>query len=447
MKLVSTISEITALKTLCSDNIVVAGTLLGAVEKSYFHNSFSREVYSRILKLQESSGSMPSWSDILEDPAIKEETRNKIKDYDTKKIRTADQARELSNTLNKYRQLRGVFKLAEDSVLTLKKQKVDIEDLLQEVAETIGKLRQTKDNNYSVTTFGKGNNSTDIVKKLLLVESSNFVPTGFSSFDVENGGIGRGNLMVLGGSSGAGKSALAAQLGLNWSDMGLKVSMASLEMTAEEMTARIMANAAELDVRKIIFRKLSTAEKKVYVEAYKKLVNKKKETGGSFSVFKPKTDMSIEDIMASISPSSPDAIIIDYISLLRGVDGDDSWQKLGAVARYCKMYAETNNIIVVMLCQVSDEGKIRYAQAIKEHANYAWTFVATKTTRENEILNVEQIKARNGRLFDFSLRARLDVMRIYDMDSNERLPTIKEEKAKSKKSKYVSDLTEDKDDE
>jgi hypothetical protein len=105
--------------------------------------------------------------------------------------------------------------------------------------------------------------------------------------------------------------------------------------------------------------------------------------------------------------------------LLKGVDGDDAWQKLGAVARYCKVYAESKNIIVVLLCQVSDDGKIRYAQAIKEHANYAWIFVSTKTTRENEILNIEQLKARNGRMFDFSLRARLDVMRITDLEPGE----------------------------
>jgi hypothetical protein len=214
-------------------------------------------------------------------------------------------------------------------------------------------------------------------------------------------------------------SSLAAQLAINWANMGESVTMVSLEMSAEEMTARLMANAAEIDVRKILFRKMSKDEKVKYWDSYKKFIKEKKKVGGSFNIFKPRQDMSIEDITASTFPLNSRILIIDYISLLKGVDGDDAWQKLGAVARYCKVYAESKNIIVVLLCQVSDDGKIRYAQAIKEHANYAWIFVSTKTTRENEILNIEQLKARNGRMFDFSLRARLDVMRITDLEPGE----------------------------
>ncbi len=233
-------------------------------------------------------------------------------------------------------------------------------------------------------------------------------------------------------------SSLAAQLAINWANMGESVTMASLEMSAEEMTARLMANAAEIDVRKILFRKMSKDEKIKYWESYKKFVKEKKKTGGSFNVFKPKQDMSIEDITASTFPLNSRILIIDYISLLKGVDGDDSWQKLGAVARYCKVYAESKNMIVVLLCQVSDEGKIRYAQAIKEHANYAWIFVSTKTTRENEILNIEQLKARNGRMFDFSLRARLDVMRITDLEPGEGNNTTYENKENSDSKGYKS---------
>lgn len=442
MKLVVTGSEVQAIKNLCTKNVLVAGTLLSNLDETYFHNKYTKDIYKRIVALNRKTGELPLWSEILSDPAIKEDYREKVKEFDVEKIKSPEAARNLANLLNQYRQLRGSFKLAEEITETLKQKSIGVEDLLDKVSKDLVALRQNRGETSSVTTFGVGNNSTKLVKSLLDEETKNYIPTGISSFDNENGGIGWGNLFVIGGTSGGGKSALAAQLGLNWSDMGENVTMASLEMSAEEMTARIMANAAEIDVRKILFRKLSKEEKVKYWESYKKLVKKKKKNEGSFNIFKPKQDMSIEDITASTFPLNSRILIIDYISLLKGVDGDDAWQKLGAVARYCKVYAESKNMIVVLLCQVSDEGKIRYAQAIKEHANYAWTFVSTKTTRENEILNIEQLKARNGRMFDFSLRARLDVMRITDLEPSEEM-TAKDVKPKKKKDAYVSDLTDE----
>jgi hypothetical protein len=56
---------------------------------------------------------------------------------------------------------------------------------------------------------------------------------------------------------------------------------------------------------------------------------------------------------------------------------------------------------------------------VTHNSDYAWTFVATKETRENEILNIEQIKGRNAELFPFSLRAQMNIMRIGDLDHDE----------------------------
>ena len=215
-------------------------------------------------------------------------------------------------------------------------------------------------------------------------------------------------------------STLAAQLGINWASMGEDVTFVPLEMSKKEMTARLLANASSIDVRKILFAKMSKDEKKIFWKAYKKFVISKKKTGGSFRIFKPESDMTIEEILASVYPFGSRVVIIDYISLLKGVDGDDAWQKLGAAARYCKIYAESNNMIIVLLAQVSDEGVIRYARSIAEHANYAWKFVATNATREQEIINIEQLKARNGRMFDFTLKAKMNFMQVRDLDVDEK---------------------------
>lgn len=420
MKLVSTKSEVAALRGACANNKVVGGTLLAGLGTDYFHNEFTRDTYKHILKVMRQEGEPPKWRDLLEDPGLSQDTRKKLKDTSTERISSTNEARAVLANLNKYRQMRGIFELSENATKTLRKSQVNVSDLIEETSAKLIQLRQSKADTESIVTFGKGNNAGKVVKSLLNKEDANFVPTGFSDYDKENGGFFFGSLVTIGATSGGGKSATASQLAINWAGMGEHVCIVPLEMTKEEMTGRIMANASNIDVRKILLKKLSEEEERKYLKSYRKMALRFKRADGAYSIFKPQSDMTIEEIMASVYTLDPSIIIIDYISLLKGVDGDDAWQKLGAVARYCKVYAEVHNKIVVLLAQVSEEGKIRYAQAIKEHSNNCWVFVSTKQTRENEIINVEQLKARNGRLFDFTLSAKLDVMRIGDLDVEER---------------------------
>ena len=435
MKLVATNTELAVLRAAASKNPLISGTVLQGIDETYFHNKFARETLRRILDLNRKHGQVPTWRELCDDPKLKEDTRQRLRDAEVDRIKTKDKVLTSVRLLHEYRQLRGMFQLTEDTVVSLRKKKVNTDKLLDNMANTIVALRQNRAEGNQILTFGKGNNTTDRVKALLSEETKNYLPTGFKDFDDENGGISFGNLFVLAGSTGGGKSALAAQLGINWADMGEDVTFVPLEMSEDEMIARTMANAADLDVRKILFRKLSKEEKEKYWKCYKRFVKRKKKVEGSFRFFKPTNDMTIEEILATIFPLGSRVIIIDYISLLKGVDGDDAWQKLGAVARYCKIYADAHKKIIVLLAQVSDEGLIRYARSIAEHANYCWRFVATSATREHEILNIDQLKARNGRMFEFTLRAQMSTMRIRDLELEEREELMTKLKGGSGKSK------------
>jgi len=349
--------------------MVVGGTILAGLGPDYFHNEFTQETYKHILASMRKNGEPPKWRDLLEDPGLAQETRKKLRDTSSDRISSTNEARAVLANLNKYRQMRGIFEMSESATKKLRKSQVDVDELIEEASANLIRLRQSKADTESIVTFGKGNNAGKTVKGLLSNEKANFVPTGFSDYDKENGGIFFGSLFTIGATSGGGKSATASQLAINWAGMGEHVCIVPLEMTKEEMTGRVMANAANLDVRKILLKKLSEEEKRKYLKSYRKMALRFKKADGAYSIFKPQADMTIEEIMASVYTLDPSIIIIDYISLLKGVDGDDAWQKLGAVARYCKVYAEVHNKIVVLLAQVSEDGKIRYAQAIKEHSN------------------------------------------------------------------------------
>lgn len=441
-KLVSTKIELAALRGLCSPNKKISGKLLAGLDETYFYNDEAVDAYKKIRNIITNAGEPPRWHHLLEDPSVSEDTRaflghNKIK------IKKIGQAETAVKILNKYRQLRGLYFLGEDLIDKLQKKKVDESDLIDAVSDSVAKIRANKSLKDLALHFGKNNNSYELVKKIIFEEDKkNYIPTGFRDYDSKNGGIFYGTLFTIGGSTGGGKSALAAQLALFWSRIGERVVLVPLEMSKEEQTSRLLANVSEIDVRKIILKRLSEDEKKKVIKRYKKYVRRAAEKGGRYTVFKPEQDMTIEEILSITSVYGPKVVIVDYISLLKGVGGQDQWQKLSDVARYCKIFAANNNCIVVLLAQVSEEGKIRYSQGVKEHSDYAWVFVSTKESRENEIINIEQVKGRNAELFPFSLRAQLNFMRIGDL-SHEEAEAAKNKAKSGKKDKEGSKPKDD----
>lgn len=221
-------------------------------------------------------------------------------------------------------------------------------------------------------------------------------------------------------------SLMACQLAINQAQMGYKVVIVPLEMTKDEMTARLIANVNKIDVTRILTGKLSKAEMDSCFARYKRWVKHIKKKGGRLTIYKPEADVTIEDVFAAINSYDADVRIIDYISLLKGADNDDSWQALGAIARVAKINAGSSNAVNVLLCQVNDEGKIRYARAISEHSNNSWIWVAKKEEREKEIgrIKIEQPKARNSASYPFEVGFNWAYMKVVAVTS---MPDTSEE--------------------
>lgn len=440
-KLVSTNMELAALRGLCSKKRVLSGKILSQIDETYFHNPESLKAYQRIRNTITRTGAPPVWSALVEDPSLEEGVRDFLSESDTI-IKTEEEAASAIRILFKYRQLRGLYLIAEDVLETLQGKKVSASDLVERMGDSLANLRVNKSLKDIALHIGKGNNSLDLVRKMLYEKRDDaFIPSGFRDFDTKNGGFFYKSLVTLGGTSGAGKSALASQLCKFWASIGIKVVMVPLEMSKEEQTARLLANISKVDIRKILLQRLNTEEKEMIYNKFRRYARKCSKLGGRYTVFKPEEDMTIEEILSVSMTYGPKVVIVDYISLLKGVDGDDQWRKLGAVARYCKIFASNNDIIVVLLAQVNEEGKLRYSQAVKEHSDLCWTFIATKESRENKIINVEQLKARNMEQFPFSLKADLAFMQVGDLQESIE-DDVPEEASKKKKTRYLEDLSD-----
>lgn len=67
------------------------------------------------------------------------------------------------------------------------------------------------------------------------------ISTGYAALDAMLGGLHPGELTILAARPAMGKSALAAAIGANVAGDGLPAGFFSLEMTAEQIAARIVA--------------------------------------------------------------------------------------------------------------------------------------------------------------------------------------------------------------
>ena len=434
MKIVSPKAELAVLRGMCYREKKVAGALLSQVDETYFYSPESVEIYHAIRKHMTTNGSTPTYRLLLEDPNLSEDARQHLGDSSVT-VTTIDEANKAAAILNSYRQARGLFNIAATINDRVKASKVDVENLLEEVATAINVARSKKSTEDAFVHFGKNNNSTSLVKSILFDDNSETViPTGIKAYDEVSGGFARGSLVTIGANSGGGKSTLANAMAINMANMGYKVLLVPLEMSKKEMTGRTMANVTKTNLTKILLQRLATGEKELVYKKYRRWVTRVKAKGGRYTIFKPKEDMTIEEVMAAISAYDCDVVIIDYISLLKGVDGDDMWRALGSVARYAKINAEVENRVNVLLCQVSDEGKIRYARAISEHSSNSWIWIASKETKETGITKIEQPKSRNSLSFPFTVKIAYEYMRVEEASQDDALGAM-EEKPKSKSDK------------
>ena len=363
MKLYDSKLEFRAIKTMCSSaHDVGRAKLLTMATDDHFHDTAAAACFSRIRSLARSNHAIPSWSDLITDPGLPESVRDELS---ARKVKSAD---DIGGIKAMFRQLNHYFKMRVAFDIAANMQR-DLDAANEMDGETIdAMLRGAADrfvNAYaaagddSVTLLDHKGGADKMLKELMSNNRPETTPTGLSGFDDINKGLLRGSLFIIAATTGAGKSALAGQLALNMAMAGKKVCFVPLEMSKRDMLARMMANVTGLTVDKFLFKEMTANEKKRVKSKYAKYKMELETSGGHVRIYEPSEDVDMEGMLTLLGPYDDDVIFIDYIGLLAGVDGDDFWRQLGRAARFAKVWAKSNDKIVVLLAQLSDEGLIK----------------------------------------------------------------------------------------
>ena len=178
------------------------------------------------------------------------------------------------------------------------------------------------------------------------------IPTGYYDLDALIGGLAPGNLVLLAGIPGSGKTALALSLAWTWARQGVPVGVVSLEMTKDELGQRIIAqetgiptsrqrgsDLADADLQAIIRLNMARAATPLYIE--------------------DRTPLTVADVRARALRLHAQAgplglLVVDYLGLLAlDLRRQTTAQAMNQASQDMKSLAKELNAPVVLLSQLN----------------------------------------------------------------------------------------------
>lgn len=244
------------------------------------------------------------------------------------------------------------------------------EKIIEEAEERLYQLAETGQSSTGFVTFADALAITLENAYSALTRDTNLigVPSGFTDLDRWLGGLHSSDLLILAGRPSMGKTSLATNIAFNAAkkyraeidDYGNRVrkdggivAFYSLEMSAEQLTLRILADWTGIGSDRIRKGDLSKEEYKHLEEAAREINELPlyiDDTGG----------LSIAALSARARRlqrrSGLDLIVVDYLQLVTatgGKAGENRVQEVSAITQGLKALAKELNVPVIALSQLS----------------------------------------------------------------------------------------------
>lgn len=225
-------------------------------------------------------------------------------------------------------------------------------DAHQEAIESIGGVFEKAD---GVFTLDDAMNSLNeiMVKNATVGGVTTGTKTGMERFD-EKGGLQKSDLIIVAGETSQGKTSLALCMTRHAIENGAKVAFYSMEMTKEQLTARLLSAKTNIPANNILYSgSLAPSEMRMIDDARGKLP-------GENLFFDDKSTSNIDSILLSIRmlkmQKDIDGAVVDYLQILNVNSRSTSFsreQAMGDAARRFKNLAKELNIWIIALSQLS----------------------------------------------------------------------------------------------
>jgi len=247
------------------------------------------------------------------------------------------------------------------------------------------------------------------------------VPSGFTTLDRITGGFQKGDLVIIAGRPGMGKTALAVQGAKNAAEMGYPVLIFSCEMSTTELVRRYLSNvsgytnvqlmAGECDIDRLVTTSSDLMELGIFIDDTSAI---------SLLSIRAKTRRMILKHKIQM-------IVVDYMQLMTGI-GQNREQEISYISRGLKSIAKDLGIPVIALSQLNrgPEGRadkkpqlsdLRESGAIEQDADkvlMAFRPAYYDKTATDNILTLDLVKNRNGACGEIDLKHNISLTAIYE---------------------------------
>ena len=262
----------------------------------------------------------------------------------------------LAKRLRGHRQARELVKLGAKLVREVSDDPRDVQETAQRFAQAaLGATEGPR------TGPGHPRKASDALQGILddrmnRTERPRAILTGFGRLDRATGGFHPGNLIVVAGRPGLGKTALALQWALTTAQIGVRAGIWSLEMTDEELADRLTAQLGYLPAGWSRWNDLTDGQIGKGMAARDYLRELPIEVCDSAPLTVPMIRLALMKARAKGDPFG--IVVVDYLQLMDPADSQKASKqneatKVGDISRGLKLLAKEFGIPIVLLSQLN----------------------------------------------------------------------------------------------
>lgn len=275
----------------------------------------------------------------------------------------------------------------------------------------------------------------EVVKeKSLANDGQPGIPFGFEQMDRHYPtGMAPGDLGIILGYSGKGKTWFTIKLLINAWLKGNSVSFINLEMSPEKLRDRVYFLISQYTMQDFARADLDLEDFRAWGRDYMKDKPEFRIIGNdSFG------DFSVDMVHAKIEQYKPDIVGLDYLSLFtdRG-HSDNETVRMKNLSRQLKQLAMATEIPILSIAAVTGKDKkdrvnppdiaqVAWSSGIEYDADFAFA-VHTHSDPKTQLATKTEIvarKNRNGSLFAFHVKMDLENGTIREMDDDEQMALV-----------------------
>ncbi|MGC6416195.1 MAG: replicative DNA helicase [Bradymonadia bacterium] len=179
-------------------------------------------------------------------------------------------------------------------------------------------------------------------------------PTGFTDLDNLTSGLNAGDLVILAGRPGMGKTAVALNMASNAARMkGCTVAVFSLEMPTAQLAARMLACEAEVNSRSMRTGHLVNQDIERLVAAVRRMNDWSVEIDDTAGATIMEVRSKCRRLASDRNLPPLGLIMIDYLQLMRSPTARSREQEISEISRNLKGLAKELGVPVVALSQLN----------------------------------------------------------------------------------------------